>query len=238
MRGTSAPAAVRRPTAVRERRRAGCGRPAPCASPSSACPAPARPRVFNAVADRARRRAARHRPDGDARPGREGAGPASRPLPRDLPAEEVHAGGPRAVGPAGRARRAAASATRRSGSALLASLREADAYVLVVRGVRDATAMPTSASAPDPAADLERLVEELVTADFVVAEGRMPALRGEPQARRPLEGRGPARARRPREVRRPARGGAGPDRPRTRRGRREAHPRLPVLRAQAARCSS
>ena len=58
---------------------------------------------------------------------------------------------------------------------LLASLREADAYVIVLRGFRTPSyAYPREA--PDPAADLARLVEELVTADFVVAEGRMTRL--------------------------------------------------------------
>ena len=58
---------------------------------------------------------------------------------------------------------------------LLASLREADAYVIVLRGFRTES-YAYEREAPDPRADLERLVEELVTADFVVAEGRMTRL--------------------------------------------------------------
>ncbi|MFV1958891.1 MAG: DUF933 domain-containing protein [Planctomycetota bacterium] len=54
---------------------------------------------------------------------------------------------------------------------LFASLREADAYVLVVRDFTT-DRYPYDRPAPDPAADLERLTGELVTADFVVAEGR------------------------------------------------------------------
>ena len=58
---------------------------------------------------------------------------------------------------------------------LLASLREADAYVIVLRGFRTES-YAYEREAPDPAADLARIVEELVTADFVVAEGRMARL--------------------------------------------------------------
>ena len=58
---------------------------------------------------------------------------------------------------------------------LLASLREADAYVIVLRGFRTES-YAYAREAPDPAADLARIVEELVTADFVVAEGRMTRL--------------------------------------------------------------
>ena len=58
---------------------------------------------------------------------------------------------------------------------LLASLREADAYVIVLRGFRTES-YAYEREAPDPAADLERIVAELVTADFVVAEGRMTRL--------------------------------------------------------------
>jgi len=59
---------------------------------------------------------------------------------------------------------------------LLAELREADAYVLVLRAFRT-DRYAYAREAPDPAADLARLVAEMVTADFVVAEGRMTRLR-------------------------------------------------------------
>lgn len=58
---------------------------------------------------------------------------------------------------------------------LLATLRDADAYVLVVRGFRS-DRYPYECPEPDPDADLRQLVEELVTADFVVAQGRMNRL--------------------------------------------------------------
>jgi ribosome-binding ATPase len=59
---------------------------------------------------------------------------------------------------------------------LLSALREADAYVLVLRAfVSDR--YPYDRPAPDPVADLRALAEELVTADFVVVEGRMQRLR-------------------------------------------------------------
>ncbi len=57
----------------------------------------------------------------------------------------------------------------------LAALREADAYVLVVRGfTTDRYAYDRAES--DPAADLAALADELQTADFVVCEGRMRRL--------------------------------------------------------------
>ncbi|MHC5011785.1 MAG: DUF933 domain-containing protein [Planctomycetota bacterium] len=58
---------------------------------------------------------------------------------------------------------------------LLAALREADAYVLVVRGFQT-DRYPYERPAADPQADCLRLTEDLVTADFVVAEGRMTRL--------------------------------------------------------------
>jgi hypothetical protein len=63
---------------------------------------------------------------------------------------------------------------------LLSALREADAYVIVVRGF--ATDLyPYDRPAPDPAADLKRVVDELLLADFVVTETRVTKLRGNVQ---------------------------------------------------------
>lgn len=59
---------------------------------------------------------------------------------------------------------------------LLASLREADAYVIVVRGFQS-DRYPYEREEADPKADLQALADELVTADFLVAEGRMNRLR-------------------------------------------------------------
>jgi ribosome-binding ATPase YchF (GTP1/OBG family) len=60
----------------------------------------------------------------------------------------------------------------------LAELREADAYVLVVRNfVSDSYAYEPGREQPDPAAELGWLVEELLTADFVVADGRIQRIR-------------------------------------------------------------
>ncbi len=58
---------------------------------------------------------------------------------------------------------------------LLGSLREADAYVLVVRDFTT-DAYPYARPEPAPEDELRALVEELVTADFVVAEGRAARL--------------------------------------------------------------
>lgn len=57
----------------------------------------------------------------------------------------------------------------------LAALREADAYILVVRAFTSDRYAYERAS-PDAPADLEQLGGELVTADFVVAQGRMQKL--------------------------------------------------------------
>jgi GTP-binding protein YchF len=67
-------------------------------------------------------------------------------------------------------------ADRERRSRLLADLREADAYVLVLRAFRSdqvAYARP----APDPAADLARLADELSSADYVIAAKRAEKLR-------------------------------------------------------------
>ncbi len=59
---------------------------------------------------------------------------------------------------------------------LLGALREADGYVVVVRGFStDAYAYPRPA--PDPAADLARLVDDLLFSDLVVAQGRVQRLK-------------------------------------------------------------
>jgi ribosome-binding ATPase YchF (GTP1/OBG family) len=58
---------------------------------------------------------------------------------------------------------------------LLASLREADAYVVVVRGFRT-DHYPYDRPAADPAADAARVVEEAALADFVSVEGRIQRL--------------------------------------------------------------
>jgi GTP-binding protein YchF len=61
-------------------------------------------------------------------------------------------------------------------SRVLASLREADAFVLVVRAFSTAEyAYPRAA--PDPAADLAYVVEELLVADLLVAQARVERLR-------------------------------------------------------------
>ncbi|MGE0190985.1 MAG: DUF933 domain-containing protein [Planctomycetota bacterium] len=59
---------------------------------------------------------------------------------------------------------------------LLASARENDAYVLVVRGFTSPQYAYERADA-DPQADLERLVGEMVAADYVICEGRAQKLR-------------------------------------------------------------
>ncbi len=59
---------------------------------------------------------------------------------------------------------------------LLASAREADAYVLVVRGFTTPQVAYERASA-DPAADLARIAGEMVAADYVICEGRAQRLR-------------------------------------------------------------
>lgn len=58
----------------------------------------------------------------------------------------------------------------------LAALREADAFVLVVRGFAT-DQYPYERAAPDPREDLLRLAEELITADFVIAQTRAEKLR-------------------------------------------------------------
>jgi len=59
---------------------------------------------------------------------------------------------------------------------LLSNLREVDGYVVVVRAFStDAYAYPRAA--PDPAADLARIVEELLLSDLVVAQARVDKLR-------------------------------------------------------------
>lgn len=59
---------------------------------------------------------------------------------------------------------------------LLGALREAEGYVLVVRAFSSADyAYPRAA--PDPAADLARVVEELLVADLLVAQARVEKLR-------------------------------------------------------------
>ena len=59
---------------------------------------------------------------------------------------------------------------------LLSALREADAYVVVVRGFTSPS-YPYERPEADPQADISRLMDELVTADFVIAEGRVTKLR-------------------------------------------------------------
>jgi ribosome-binding ATPase YchF (GTP1/OBG family) len=59
---------------------------------------------------------------------------------------------------------------------LLAALREADGFVLVLRDFQTAD-YAYSRAAPDPKADLARVVEELLVADLVVAQGRVERLR-------------------------------------------------------------
>ncbi|MCC7139081.1 MAG: redox-regulated ATPase YchF [Planctomycetes bacterium] len=59
---------------------------------------------------------------------------------------------------------------------LLGALRESDGYVLVVRGFStDSYAYPRPA--PDPAADVARLVEELMVSDLNLLQGRAERLR-------------------------------------------------------------
>lgn len=61
-------------------------------------------------------------------------------------------------------------------SRLLGALREVDGYVLVLRGfVTDSYAYPRPAA--DPAADLERVVTDLLLSDLVVAQGRVERLK-------------------------------------------------------------
>ena len=59
---------------------------------------------------------------------------------------------------------------------ILAALRDADAYVLVVRDFRS-DRYPYERPEPDPHADLRRLADEMVTSDFVIAEKRAEKLR-------------------------------------------------------------
>ncbi|MDJ0974174.1 MAG: DUF933 domain-containing protein [Planctomycetota bacterium] len=59
---------------------------------------------------------------------------------------------------------------------LLSKLRDADAYVLVLRAFRS-DAYPYLRADADPKADLTRVVEDLVSADFVIAETRAEKLR-------------------------------------------------------------
>jgi hypothetical protein len=59
---------------------------------------------------------------------------------------------------------------------LLSALRDADAYVLVVRDFTSGR-YPYERAVPDPAADLARLAEEMLTSDFVIAENRGAKLR-------------------------------------------------------------
>lgn len=59
---------------------------------------------------------------------------------------------------------------------LLSALREADAFVIVVRGFTSPS-YPYERSEADPASDLDRVIGELVTADFVIAESRVAKLR-------------------------------------------------------------
>jgi ribosome-binding ATPase len=59
---------------------------------------------------------------------------------------------------------------------LLGALREADAYVVVLRGFSTgAYAYPRAT--PDPAADLARIVEELILSDLALVQGRAEKLR-------------------------------------------------------------
>ncbi len=59
---------------------------------------------------------------------------------------------------------------------LLSKLRDAEAYVLVLRAFRS-DAYPYLRAEADPAADLTRVVEDLVASDFVIAETRAEKLR-------------------------------------------------------------
>ena len=59
---------------------------------------------------------------------------------------------------------------------ILTGAREADAYVLVVRGFTSPR-YPYERAEVDAAADLERLIGEMVTADYVIAENRAQRLR-------------------------------------------------------------
>ncbi len=59
---------------------------------------------------------------------------------------------------------------------LLSKLRDADAYVLVVRDFRS-DLYPYERAAADAKADLARLVDEMVTSDFIIAEKRAEKLR-------------------------------------------------------------
>jgi GTP-binding protein YchF len=59
---------------------------------------------------------------------------------------------------------------------ILSSLREADAYVVVVRSFLS-DRYPYERAAADPVADLSRVADELLLADLVVAENRMKKLR-------------------------------------------------------------
>jgi GTP-binding protein YchF len=70
----------------------------------------------------------------------------------------------------------AGEADRERRSKILTTLREADAYVLVVREFRS-DQYPYDRPQPDARADLERLADEMMTADFVIAEKRAEKLR-------------------------------------------------------------
>jgi len=59
---------------------------------------------------------------------------------------------------------------------ILSALRDADAYVLVLRDFRSAQ-YPYERPEPDPRADLQRLVDEMVTSDYVIADKRAEKLR-------------------------------------------------------------
>lgn len=65
---------------------------------------------------------------------------------------------------------------------LLSSLREADAFVVVVRGF-STDLYPYERPAADPVADLKQVVDELLMADFVVTETRVAKLRDNVQKR-------------------------------------------------------
>jgi ribosome-binding ATPase YchF (GTP1/OBG family) len=66
-------------------------------------------------------------------------------------------------------------ADRERRTRLLASLREADAYVMVVRAF-SSDRYAYDRAEPDPVADTARVLDELVLADLVVAEGRIARL--------------------------------------------------------------
>jgi GTP-binding protein YchF len=69
-----------------------------------------------------------------------------------------------------------AEADKERRTRLLSKLRDADAYVLVVRDFRS-DAYPYLRPEPDPAADAQRVVGDLLSSDFVIAETRAEKLR-------------------------------------------------------------